>query len=136
MEEARPETAAPSSFAYRLRREAGGIRDRLRPFWGRRLFRWSAILLGGFLLAIFLFWLIFARGLPDASTLLEYEPPLPTIVRDINGQPVHSYARERRVQLQYSDYPPLLLRASLPAEDKTFFEHHGVAIPARSAERR
>ncbi|ALR18975.1 MULTISPECIES: penicillin-binding protein 1A [Sphingobium] len=129
MEEARPETAAPSSFAYRLRREAGGIRDRLRPFWGRRLFRWSAILLGGFLLAIFLFWLIFARGLPDASTLLEYEPPLPTIVRDINGQPVHSYARERRVQLQYSDYPPLLIRAYLAAEDKTFFEHHGVDIP-------
>jgi len=128
MEEARSEPA-PSSFAYRLRRDAGGFFGRLRPLWSRRLFRWSAIALGGLLLAYGLFWLIFARGLPDAATLLEYEPPLPTIVRDINGQPVHSYARERRVQLQYSDYPPLLIRAYLAAEDKTFFEHHGVDIP-------
>ena len=128
MEEARSDTA-PTSFAYRLRRDAGGAMDRIRPLWGRRLFRWLAILLGGFLLAVFLFWLIFARGLPDAATLLEYEPPLPTMVRDINGQPVHSYARERRVQLQYSDYPPLLIRAYLAAEDKTFFEHHGVDFP-------
>ena len=63
MEEARSDTA-PTSFAYRLRRDAGGAMDRIRPLWGRRLFRWLAILLGGFLLAVFLFWLIFARGLP------------------------------------------------------------------------
>lgn len=128
MEEARSNPPA-SSFAYRLRRDAGGFMDRLRPLWGRRLFRWATILGGGFLTFCLLFWLIFARGLPDAATLLEYEPPLPTIVRDINGQPVHSYARERRVQLQYSDYPTLLIRAYLAAEDKTFFEHHGVDFP-------
>lgn len=128
MEEASPDTA-PSSFAYRLRRDASGVTDVLRSLWQRRLVRWGAIVLGAFLTACLLFWLIFARGLPDAATLLEYEPPLPTIVRDINGQPVHSYARERRVQLQYSDYPPLLIRAYLAAEDKTFFEHHGVDIP-------
>ena len=121
MEEARPHTAR-LSFADRLR-------GRLGPLWQRRRFRWAAIALGGILLAILAFWAIFARGLPDAATLLEYEPPLPTIVRDINGQPVHSYARERRVQLQYSDYPPLLIRAYLAAEDKTFFDHHGVDIP-------
>lgn len=128
MEEARSNPPA-SSFAYRLRRDAGGVLDRLRPLWQRRLFRWAAILLGGFLLFCALFWLIFARGLPDAATLLEYEPPLPTIVRDINGQPVHSYARERRVQLQFSDYPPQLIHAYLAAEDKTFFDHHGVDFP-------
>ena len=128
MEEARPENVA-SSFIQRLRHGASGLRERLRPHWNRRWFRWAAIALGGLLAAYLLFWLIFARGLPDASTLLNYEPPLPTIVRDVNGQPVHSYARERRVQLQYSDYPPLLIRAYLSAEDKTFFEHHGVDIP-------
>ncbi len=121
MEEARPNTAR-LSFADRLR-------GRLAPLWQRRRFRWIVVALGGISLAILLFWLIFARGLPDAATLLEYEPPLPTIVRDIDGQPVHSYARERRVQLQYSDYPPLLIRAYLAAEDKTFFDHHGVYIP-------
>ncbi|KFG89277.1 Penicillin-binding protein [Sphingobium herbicidovorans NBRC 16415] len=128
MEEARPDTAR-SSLAARLRGHGGAFRERLAPLWSRRWFRWVAIALGGLFTAMLLFWLIFARGLPDAATLLEYEPPLPTIVRDINGQPVHSYARERRVQLQYSDYPPLLIRAYLAAEDKTFFEHHGVDIP-------
>ncbi|MDX3900724.1 MAG: transglycosylase domain-containing protein [Sphingobium sp.] len=128
MEEAAP-PPAPSDTAYRLRRRAGGVGALFADLWQRRLFRWGAIALGGLLVAFFLFWLIFARGLPDAATLLEYEPPLPTIVRDVNGQPVHSYARERRVQLQYSDYPPLLIRAYLAAEDKTFFDHHGVDIP-------
>ncbi|HEX7877363.1 MAG TPA: transglycosylase domain-containing protein, partial [Sphingobium sp.] len=128
MEEARPDTAR-SSLSQRLRVRAGLLMTRLTPHWERRWFRWAAIALGGLFIAYALFWLIFARGLPDASTLLEYEPPLPTIVRDIDGQPVHSYARERRVQLQYSDYPPLLIRAYLAAEDKTFFDHHGVDIP-------
>ncbi|WP_340264739.1 penicillin-binding protein 1A [Sphingobium mellinum] len=128
MEEVRPDTAR-SSIAARLANRARPLRARLAPHWGRRWVRWIAIGLGGLLTAYVLFWLIFARGLPDAATLLNYEPPLPTIVRDINGQPVHSYARERRVQLQYSDYPPLLIRAYLSAEDKTFFEHHGVDIP-------
>ena len=128
MEEARPDTAS-TSFMQRLRNAGRGIADSFRPLMRRRLFRWIAILLGGLLIAWGLFWVIFARGLPDAATLLEYEPPLPTMVRDINGQPVHSYARERRVQLQYSDYPPLLIRAYLAAEDKTFFEHHGVDLP-------
>ena len=46
MEEAHSDTA-PTSFAYRLRRDAGGAMARLRPLWGRRLFRWLAVLLGG-----------------------------------------------------------------------------------------
>src|SRR3546814_6199004 len=117
------------SSDLRLRQGAIDFRERFRPHWDKRWFRWIATGLGGLILAYALFWLVFARGLPDAATLLNYEPPLPTIVRDTNGQPVHSYARERRVQLQYSDYPPLLIRAYLSAEDKTFFEHHGVDIP-------
>ena len=38
----------------------------------------------------FLLWLIFARGLPSAESLLTYEPVLPTYVRDVNGEPVQS----------------------------------------------
>src|SRR3546814_10237063 len=64
-----------------------------------------------------------------SSDLLAYEPPLPTIVRAADGEPVQSYARERRVQLQYADYPPLLIRAYMAAEDRTFFQHHGLDYP-------
>ncbi|MES2272031.1 MAG: transglycosylase domain-containing protein [Pseudomonadota bacterium] len=133
MDEAAPTPPDDQDFRYRVRRDAGGafarLKERLGERWDNRWFRLSSYALGGLFLAIALFWLIFARGLPDAATLLQYEPPLPTIVRDINGQPIHSYARERRVQLQYADYPPMLVKAYLAAEDKTFFSHHGVDFP-------
>jgi len=117
--------------SIRLRRADGkdGWRGRLASLWSRRRWRWPAYLLGLAALGIFLFWLLFARGLPDAKSLLDYQPPLPTVVRDIDGQPIYSFARERRVQLQYSDYPPMLVNAYLSAEDKTFFSHHGLDFP-------
>ncbi|QUT05886.1 transglycosylase domain-containing protein [Sphingobium phenoxybenzoativorans] len=129
MDEAEATNPGKSDVAYRLRRGAGGVsawfQDRVRNKWARR----ALWLLAGIVILFSLFWVIFARDLPDARTLLAYEPPLPTIVRDVNGQPVYSYARERRVQLQYADFPPMLIHAYLAAEDKTFFSHHGVDIP-------
>ncbi|HEX7872725.1 MAG TPA: transglycosylase domain-containing protein [Sphingobium sp.] len=101
----------------------------MRTLWARKGVRLLVYAFGGLIVAITAFWAIFARDLPDAATLLSYEPPLPTIVRDVNGQPIYSYARERRVQLQYSDFPRMLVGAYLSAEDKTFFEHHGVDFP-------
>jgi penicillin-binding protein 1A len=117
------------SLAYRLERQTGSLFERMEKLWARRWFRWLAMLAGAALLVWGLIWLIFARDLPDAKTLIEYQPPLPTIVRAYDGEPVHSYARERRVQLDYSELPPLLIRAYLAAEDRTFFEHGGLDYP-------
>jgi penicillin-binding protein 1A len=103
--------------------------ERARGLLSRRRARWAAALLGLVLLGWLLIWFLFARGLPSAETLLAYEPPLPTNVRAIDGAPVHSFARERRVQLAYDEYPPLLIRAFLAAEDKTFFSHGGIDFP-------
>lgn len=75
------------------------------------------------------FWLVFMRDLPSVDALKAYEPPLPTHVRGLDGTPIQSYARERRVELSFSEYPPLLVRAFLAAEDKSFFEHGGVDYP-------
>jgi penicillin-binding protein 1A len=125
------EDATHDATSFRLRREDGGptLRNRLGKLWGKRRWRWPAYALGAFLAFLFLFWLLFARGLPDARTLLDYQPPLPTVVRDVSGKPIYSFARERRVQLQYSDFPPTLINAYLSAEDKTFFSHHGLDFP-------
>ena len=71
----------------------------------KRLFRWGAAALGAFVLLLIASWFLLARGLPDAEGLVDYETPLPTVVRGIDGEIVHSYARERRVQLQYADFP-------------------------------
>ena len=64
-----------------------------------------AILLAIPFVAYSILWLIFARDLPSAESLLNYEPVLPTYVRDVNGEPVQTFARERRVQLAYRRIP-------------------------------
>ena len=115
-----------------LRRYSGGL-DRagafLRGAWRRRWVKVVAVLLALPVVAYFILWLLFARGLPSAESLLNYEPVLPTYVRDINGQPVQSFARERRVQLAYEEFPPRLINAFLAAEDRTFFSHGGLDYP-------
>ena len=125
------EEATNEATSFRLQRggRLDAVRARLRGMMTRRRWRWLAYALLAFVAAIFLFWLLFARDLPDARTLLDYQPPLPTVVRDIDGEPIYSFARERRVQLQYSDFPPVLVNAYLAAEDRTFFSHHGLDYP-------
>ena len=94
----------------------------------RRLFRWAAMAAGAAIALFVIGWLLLARGLPDAESLLDYETPLPTVVRGTDGEIVHSYARERRVQLQYRDFPEKLIQAFLAVEDETFFSHGGVDL--------
>ena len=117
-----------------LRRDAGlwGARfgDFARRAWKRRWVKVLAVLLALPVVAYIVLWFMFARGLPSAESLLSYEPVLPTYVRDIHGEPVQSFARERRVQLAYEEFPPQLINAFLAAEDRTFFDHGGLDYPA------
>ncbi|MDB5703758.1 MAG: penicillin-binding protein [Sphingomonas bacterium] len=121
--------SSESSVNFRLRREVEGIRGFLERTWGRWWVKVLAVLAVLIAITYAIFWYIFASDLPSVDKLRTYEPPLPTNVRGVDGVPIHSYARERRVELSYEEYPPLLVRAFLAAEDKTFFEHHGVDYP-------
>jgi penicillin-binding protein 1A len=115
-----------------LRRDTGAfasLRGQLADAWRRRWVKVAVVLAALPFLAYFILWLLFARGLPSAESLLNYEPPLPTFVRDIDGVPVQSFARERRIQLSYEEFPPRLINAFLAAEDRTFFEHGGIDYP-------
>jgi penicillin-binding protein 1A len=114
------------SFKLRLRRETSGFMASLQTSWRKRWFRWGTYLLALALLFWLLIWVFVARNLPNAAALANYQPPLPTNIRALDGTPVHSYARERRVQLSYPEYPKILVRAYLAAEDRTFFEHGGL----------
>ena len=129
MDESSPTTQEPTAISYRLKREAEGFIGKWQGWWQSKRFRRATYAVSAFVLFLLLFWVLFARNLPDAEALIEYESPLPTVVRDVNGEPFHSYARERRVQLEYADFPKLLVRAYLAAEDKTFFSHGGIDYP-------
>lgn len=123
------ERSTVQTIRYRIRRDASGAMAWFKRNWQeKRWFRWGAIALGILLACWIALWAVLARDLPDAQSLADYETPLPTVVRGIDGEIVHSYARERRVQLQYADFPPQLIEAFLSAEDKTFFSHGGVDL--------
>ncbi len=114
----------PNLVAFNAR-----LRSRLDPLFKRRWVRrlaWSG--LAGFTLFAAV-WLLFATGLPSSERLLAYEPPLPTNIRGYDGNPVGTYARERRVELSFDEYPPLVINAFIAAEDKTFFRHGGIDYP-------
>ena len=148
-----PETPPEGeNLSYRIRREARGAWGRawhalrgggralaarlpasaaLGGAMARLWRRYRAVRIAGWALAgVFalyaLIWVTVARNLPSADRLLTYQPPLPTMVRGADGGIIYSYARERRVQLRYVDFPPVLVHAFLSAEDKNFFEHGGV----------
>lgn len=126
----------------RIRRKAGGrLRALLAPLgrvagpvagwfaarWrGSRLFRWASVVLGGGFVVLAAVYAAVLWNMPSADRLLTYQPPLPTQVRGADGAIVYSYARERRVQLRYVDFPKQLVNAFLSAEDKNFFHHGGV----------
>ncbi len=110
----------------RLRRETSGLIGFWHRYWPSRWFRLAVYGLGAAIIGLLLIWLVFARDLPSVDRLKAYEPPLPTYIRSIDGTPLHSYARERRVQLRFDEFPKKLISAYLSAEDKNFFSHGGV----------
>ncbi len=125
---------ADEKLHYRIRREATGYWEWLRAWFrenwhASKWFRLGASVLGALVALYFLVWVFVARNLPSADSLLTYQPPLPTMVRSVEGEIVYSYARERRVQLRFVDFPKPLINAYLSAEDKTFWSHGGVDYP-------
>ncbi|MGE3690194.1 MAG: penicillin-binding protein 1A [Novosphingobium sp.] len=121
------DAAASNNVRFRIRRNAGNLTTWFRDKWREsRWFRRIGYLLGTLLVLFLLVWVLLLRNLPSADKLLTYQPPLPTMVRGIDGQIVYSYARERRVQLRFVDFPKPVIDAFLSAEDKTFWTHGGV----------
>ncbi|MBA3678087.1 MAG: PBP1A family penicillin-binding protein [Sphingosinicella sp.] len=118
----------------RLRSLAGPAwtrtRDTIARLWAKRWGKALMVLLGLPILAYAMLWLFFVPGLPSAESLLTYQPALPTNIRDIDGMPAQTFARERRVELSFEEYPPQLINAFISAEDKTFFSHDGIDYPA------
>ncbi len=105
------------------------VHRKIDPWFENKWARRSAWTLFGGLMFMAVVFVVFATNIPSSEKLLAYQPPLPTNVRGYDGNPVQTFARERRVELAYDEYPPLVVEAFLSAEDKTFFSHGGIDYP-------
>lgn len=105
------------------------VRQRYGHWFERKWVRVMTYAAGAGLALFAVVWTVFAWGLPSNDKLLAYQLPLPTNVRGYDGNPVQTFARERRVELAYDEYPPLVVQAFVSAEDKTFFSHGGIDYP-------
>jgi len=68
----------------------------------------------------------FGRDLPDYQQLAHYQPPITTRVHAGDGRLLAEYATERRVFVPIQAIPKLAIKAFLSAEDKNFYNHHGI----------
>ncbi|WP_343314293.1 penicillin-binding protein 1A [Brucella sp. BE17] len=67
-----------------------------------------------------------SNDLPDYELLAKYEPPVMTRVHASDGSLMAEFARERRLYLPIQAVPNGVRAAFISAEDKSFYEHHGL----------
>ena len=70
------------------------------------------------------FWL--SGDLPAVESLADYRPPVVSELVSADGQVVGELFEERRRVVPYDRIPRHVVQAFLAAEDKNFFQHHGV----------
>ena len=68
----------------------------------------------------------FGRDLPDYQQLEHYQPPIMTRVHAGDGRLLAEYATERRIFVPIQAIPKPVIKAFLSAEDKNFYNHHGI----------
>ncbi|HVB33336.1 MAG TPA: PBP1A family penicillin-binding protein [Patescibacteria group bacterium] len=75
--------------------------------------------------------LLFVYGidLPQIQELETYRPDVITELYADNGQPIGTFALERRILVTYNQVPPVLRNAIISTEDRHFFEDWGVDFP-------
>jgi penicillin-binding protein 1A len=100
-----------------------------RPWW-RSVLRWTVFLLlalgNAALVTAVAGYLWLSRDLPSVESLAEYRPPVVSEIVSADGQVVGELFEERRRVVPYERIPRHVVQAFLAAEDKNFFQHHGV----------
>jgi penicillin-binding protein 1A len=72
---------------------------------------------------------VYSSDLPEIRALENYRPIVETELYSDNGQPIGTFALQRRILLTYDQIPALLKTAIITTEDQHFEEHWGVDFP-------
>ena len=83
--------------------------------------------LGGFLVLIG-FFIYFTRDLPKIHNILEYQPPIVTVLYDDRGEPFAEYYLQRREIVAPELIPVRVKQAFVAAEDSSFYQHEGISL--------
>lgn len=67
--------------------------------------------------------------IPDVASLRDVRLQVPLRVYSRDGQLIAQIGEQRRIPLDFGNYPPRVIQAFLAAEDDRFFEHSGVDYP-------
>jgi penicillin-binding protein 1A len=72
--------------------------------------------------------LVYSVNLPQIQDLERYQPITITELYDVHGRQFGSFALQRRIDIGYNDFSPLLRQAVISIEDKNFESHWGVNL--------
>jgi penicillin-binding protein 1A len=72
---------------------------------------------------------VYSSDLPEIHALEDYRPEVQTELYADDGQPIGTFALQRRILLTYSQFPNVLRDAVLSTEDQHFEQHWGVDFP-------
>lgn len=72
--------------------------------------------------------LVYTTDLPQVEQLEHYRPGSITELYDDQGRIIGSFALQRRVVVNYNDFPPVLRDALISIEDKDFYRHWGINV--------
>lgn len=75
-----------------------------------------------------IFYLYLASQLPNIESLKNVQLQVPLKIYTKDGLLIQEYGETKRIPVNYTDIPPLLVKAILSTEDQRFFEHPGVDI--------
>ena len=78
------------------------------------------------MLALTVIYAYLAPSLPDIDTLKDIQLQVPLRIYTKEGDLIAEFGEVKRTPLEYDQFPPMLIKAILAAEDSRFFEHPGV----------
>ena len=72
---------------------------------------------------------VYTSELPEVRALEDYQPDTVTELYAADGQPIGSFALQRRILVSYEQVPKILRDALIATEDQHFEDHFGVDVP-------
>lgn len=98
---------------------------------GMRIILWLSLFgslatLATIAFAAYVYWSHIYPNLPSVSELKHIQMQVPLRIYTHDRKLVAEYGEKKRIPLSYEQFPPLMVKAILAAEDDRFFEHPGV----------